>query len=109
MLTPWKQSYNQPRQHIKKQKYHYLANKGLCSQSYDFATSHVWMWELDSKEGWTSKNWYIQIVMLKTLEIPLDSNEVKQLNPKGNQLWMFTERTEAEAEAPIHWPSDVKS
>ena len=107
MLAPWKQSYNQTRQHIKKQKYQYFADKGLCSQSYGFATTHVWMWELDNKEGGTPKNWYIQIVMLKTLEIPLDSNEIKQLSPKGNQLWMFTERTEAEA--PIHWPSDVKS
>ena len=85
-----------------------FANKGLHSQSYDFATSHVWIWELDNKEGWTKKkNWYIQIVVLKTLENPLDSNEIKQLSSKGNQPWMSTERTEAEA--PILWPSDAKS
>ena len=60
MLTPWEKSYVQPRQHIKKQR-HYFANKGLSSQGYGFHSSHVWMWELDYKESWTSKNWYFEL------------------------------------------------
>ena len=56
MFVPWKKSYDQPRQHIKKQR-HYFANKGLSSQSYGFSSSHVWMWKLDSKESWALKNW----------------------------------------------------
>ena len=56
MLTPWKESYEQPRQHIKKQR-HYFANKGLSSQSYGFSSSHVWMWELDYKENWAPMKW----------------------------------------------------
>ena len=65
------------------------------------------MWELDHKEGWAPKNWYFQIVVLeKTL---LDSKEIKSINSKGNQPWTFIGRTDAEAEAPIFWPSDAKS
>ena len=56
-LTPWKKSYDQPRQHIKKQR-HYFANKGMSGQSYGFSSSHIWMWELDHKEGWALRNWY---------------------------------------------------
>ena len=70
------------------------------------------MWELDHKEGWTLKNWYFQTVVLeKTLESPLESKEIKPVNPKGNQPWIFTGRTDAEAEAetPKLWPSDGKS
>ena len=60
------------------------------------------MWELDHKEDWEPKNWCFQTVLLKkTLEIPLDSKEMKGVNPKGNQPWMFIRRTDAEAEAPI--------
>jgi len=55
-LAPWKKSYDQPRQHIKKQR-HYFANNGPSSQSYGFSSSHVWMWELDYKESWVQKNW----------------------------------------------------
>ena len=55
--APWKKSYDQPRPHIKKQR-HYLADKGLASQSYGFPSSHVWMWELDYQESWALKNWY---------------------------------------------------
>ena len=54
--TPWKESYDQPRQHIKKQK-HYSVNKGPSSRGYGFSSSHVWMWELDYKESWALKNW----------------------------------------------------
>ena len=105
--APWKKSYDQPRQHIKKQR-HYFANKGLYSQSYGFSSSHVWMWELDHKEGWVPKNWYLQTVVLeKTLESPSVCKEIKPVNIKGNQPWIFIGRTDAEA--PILWPPDAKS
>ena len=101
MLAPWKESYDKARQHIKKQR-HLFAHKDLYSQSYGFSSSHVQMWELDHKEGWMLKNWCTWIVVLeKTLESPLDCNKIKPVNPKGNQPWIFTGRTYAEAEAPI--------
>ena len=109
MLSPWKNSYDKPRECIKKQRYHF-ADKGLCSQSYGFSSSHVWMWELDHKESWAPKNWCFQIVVLeKTPEGPLDSKEIKPVKPKGNQSWIFIGRTDAKAEAPILWPPDRKS
>ena len=75
-----------------------------------FSSSHAQMWKLDYKEDWAPKNWCFQIVMLeKTLESPLDSKEVKAVNPKGNQPWIFIGRTDAEAEAPIFCPPDAKS
>ena len=78
MLTPWKESYDQPRQHIKKQR-HYFANKGLSSQGYGFSSGQVWMWELDSKEGWVPNNWcFWTVVLEKTLESPLDCKETNQ-------------------------------
>ena len=105
----WKKSYDKPRQCIKKQRYHF-ANKGLYSQSYGFSSSHVQMWELDHKEDWAPKNWCFWIVVLeKTLESPLDSKEIKLVNPKENQFWIFIGRTDAEAEAPKFWPPDGKS
>ena len=108
-LAPWKESYNKPRQHIKKQRYNF-ADKGPYSQSYGVSSSHVWMGEMDHKEGWMPKNWCFWIVMLKkTLESPMDSKEIKPVNPKGNQPRIFTGRTDAEVEAPILWPSDVES
>ena len=55
ILAPWNKSYDQPRQHIKKQR-HYFANKGPSTQSYVFSSGHVWMWELDYKESWAPKN-----------------------------------------------------
>ena len=109
MLTPWKKSYDQPRQHTKKQK-HYFANKGPSSQSYGFSTSHAWMWELDCEESWALKNWCFWIVVLeKTLESPLDCKEIELVNPIGNQPWIFIGRTDAEAKIPILWPPDEKS
>ena len=108
MLAPWKKSYDKPRQHIKKQR-HYFANKGRSSQSYGFSSSHIWMWELDYKESWAWKNWCFWTVGLeKTLESPLDY-KIKPVHPKGNQSWIFTGRTDAEAETPILWPPDVKN
>ena len=109
MLAPWKQSYDKPRQNIKKQRYHF-ANKGPYSQSYDFSSSQVQMWELDHKEGWTLKNWcFWTVVLEKTFESPLDSKKIKPVNPKGTQHWTFIGRADAEAEAPILWPPDMNS
>ena len=102
-------NYDKPRQHIKKQR-HYFANKGLHSQSYGFSSSHVCMWELDHTEGWVQKNWYFLTVELdKALESLLDCKEIKPVHPKRNQSWIFTGRTDVEAEAPILWPPDEKS
>ena len=73
-------------------------------------SNHVQMWELDHKDGWALKNWCFQIVVLeKTLESPLDSKEIKPVNPKGKQSWIVIGRTDAEAEALILWPPDVKN
>ena len=92
MLAPWKKSYDQPRQCIKKQR-HYFADKDLPGKSYSFSSSHVWMWELDYKESWASKNWCLwTMVMEKTLESPLDSKEIQPVHPKGNQSWIFIGR-----------------
>ena len=108
-LAPWKKSYEQPRQHIKKQR-HYFANKGLSSQGYWFSSGHVWMWELDYKESWVPKNGYFWTVVLeKTLESPLGCKEIKPIHSKGNQSWIFIGRTDVEVEAPIFWPPDVKN
>ena len=94
---------------LKKQK-HYLANRGLSSQSYGFPSSHVWMWELGYKESWASKNWCFWTVVLdKTLVSPLECKEIQTVHPKGNQSWIFIGRTDAEAETPILWLPDVKN
>ena len=99
----------QPRQHIKKQR-HYFANKGPSSQSYGFSGSRIWIWELDHKESCVLKNGCLWTVVLeKTLESPLDCKEIKPVNAKGNQSWIFIGRTDAEAGTPILWPPDLKS
>ena len=106
--TPWKKSYDQTRQHIKKQTY--FADKGPYSQSYGFSSSHEWMWELDHKESRAPENWCFQIVVLKkTLERPLNFMEIKLVNPKGNQSWIYIGRTDAKVETPILWPPDAKT
>ena len=102
MLAPWKKSYDKPRQGIKTQRHH-SANNSLYSQSYGLSNSHVCMWELDHKEGWTLKNWCFCNVLEKTLESPLESKGIKVVNLKGIQPWIFIQRTDAEAEAPILW------
>ena len=82
----------------------------MKNQIYDFSSNHVWIWELDYKEGLALKNWcFWTVVLEKTLESPLDSKEIKPVNPKGNQSWIFTGRTDAEAEAPIFWPPDARA
>ena len=109
ILAPWKKSYDQPRQNIKKQR-HYFANKGLSSQSYGFSSSHVWMWPT-----WTIKKvewWRIDAFELwcwrRLFECPLDCKEIQPVHPKGDQSWVFIGRTD-EAETPMLWPPDVKS
>ena len=87
-----------------KMQIHHFASKGPYCPSYGFPSSHVWMWELNCKEGWAMENWCILIVVLqKTLESPLDSKEIKSVNPKGNQPWIFTGRTDAKTEASVLW------
>ena len=109
MLTPWKESYDQPRQHIKKQR-HYFANKGPCSQGYGFSSGHVWMWPLDCEESWVPKNWFFWTVVLeKTLENPLGCKEIQPVHSKGDQSWVLIGMIDAEAETPVLWPPDVKS
>ena len=94
---------------VLKNQRHHFADKGAFSQSYGFSSSHVRMWDLDHKDGWALKNWCFQTVVLeKTLESPLDC-KIKAVNPKGNQSWIFTRKTDAKAEAPIFWPCDAKS
>ena len=109
MLTPWKKSYDQPRQHTKKQR-HYFANKGPSSQSYDFSSCHVWMWQLHHKESWVLKNrCFWTVVLEKALESPLDCKEIQPVHSKRNQSCRFIGRTDAEVETPILWPPDAKS
>ena len=103
------ESYDKPRQPIKKQRHHF-ANKGPSCQSYSFSSSHVWMCELDYKESWVWKNWcFWTVVLEKTLESPLDSKEIQPVHPKGDKSWVFIWRTDAEAKTPILWPPDVQN
>ena len=89
-------------------KGYHFANKDLYSQSYGFSSSHAWMWELDHKQGREPKNWcFWTMVLEKTLESSLNCKKIKPVNPKGNQFWIFTGRTDAEA--PKLWPPDAKS
>ena len=109
MTASWQESYDKPRQWVKKQR-HRFANKGPYSQSYCLSSSYVQMWDLDNKEGWAPKNWcFLTVVLEKTLESPLDCKEIKPVDPKGNQSWIFIGRTDAEAETPILWPPDAKN
>ena len=106
-LAPWKKSYDQHRQFIKKQIF---VNKNPSSQSYGFASSHVWMWELDYKESWAVKNWcFWTVVLEKTLESPLDLKEIQPVHPKEDESWVFIGRTDVKAEIPILWPPDAKN
>ena len=107
MLTAWKEGYDQPRQHIKKQR-HYFANKGPSGQGYRFSRGHVWMWELDCEESWAPKFDAFEL-WCWTLESPLDCKEIQPVHPKGDQSWVFNGRTDTEAETPILWPPHAKS
>ena len=105
---PWKESYDQPRQHIKKQMT--LSTSVHLVKAMVFSSGHVWMWELDYKESWALKNCFFWTVVLeKTLESPLDCKEIWTVHPKGDQSWVFVGRTDVEAETPILWPPDGQS
>ena len=85
-------------------------SKGPSGQGYGFSSGHVQMWELDCEESWAQKNWcFWTVVLEKTLESPLDCRELQPVHPKGDQSWVFTGRTDAEAETPILWPPHVRS
>ena len=113
MLAPWKESYDQPRQHIKKQRHHF-ANKGPYSQSCGFSNNPVWMWELDHKEGWVPKNWCFWIAVLeKTLESPLNCKRsskqsiLKEIKPEysleGLMLKLSLQYLATWCEELSHW------
>ena len=103
------ESYDQPRQHIKKQR-HYFANKGLSSQGYGFSSGRVWMWELACEESWALKNWcFWTVVLEKTLESHLGCKEIQPVHSKGDQSWVFLGKNDAKAETPVFWPPHVKS
>ena len=109
MLAPWKKSYDQSRQHIKKQR-HYFANKCPSSQGYSFSSSRVWVWEMDCEESWAPKNLsFWTVVLEKILRSLLDCKELQPVHPKGNQSWIFIGRTDVEAETPVLWPPDAKN
>ena len=94
---------------FKKQK-HYFANKGPSGQCYGLSSGHVWMWELDCEESWVPKNWcFWAMVLEKILESPLDCKEIQPVHPKGDKSWVFTGRTDAEAETPVLWPPHANS
>ena len=97
--------WDKPRRCVEKQ-WHHSANKG----PYNFPGGHIWLWEMDRKEGRASKNWCLQnMVLEKTAESPLDRKEIKPVNLKGNQLWILIGRIDVEAEAPVFWSPDAKS
>ena len=87
-----------------------LPTKVCLVKAFFFSSNHVWMWELDHKKGWVPKNWFCWTVVLEnTFESPLDCKKIQAVNPKGNQPWIFIGRTDAEGEAPILWPPDMKN
>ena len=87
-----------------------LCQKFESSQSYGFSSSHVWMWELNYKESWVLKNWsFLTMVLEKTFESPLDCKEIQSVHSEGDQSWVFTGKTDVEAETPILWPPVVKN
>ena len=107
MLAPWKKSYDQPIQCIRKQR-HYFANKGLSNKSYDFSSSHVWVCYLAFKESWLPKNWCFWTVALeKTLESPLDCKEMQVVHPKGNQSWIFIESWSRNSSTLATWCEEL--
>ena len=105
----WQESDDKPRQPVEKQRHH-SADKAPYSQGYGIPSGHVWLWELDHKEGRAPKNWCLRTVVLeKTPESPLDCKEIRPVDPKENQPWILIGRTDAEAEIPILWPPDMEN
>ena len=109
MIASWQESYDKPRQCVKKQGHHF-ANKDLYSQSYGLSSRHVQMWELDHKYGRTPKKWMLSSLMLEKMPgSPLDCKEIKPVNHKGSQPWIHTRRTDGKAETLTLWPLDANS
>ena len=103
-------SFPSSRQGIKKQRHYFAKKKIHIVKAMVFPVAMWEMWELDNKEGWALKNWcFWTVVLEKTLESPLDCKELKLVNPKGNQFWIFIGGTDAEAEVPILWPPNAKT
>ena len=109
-LAHWKETYYKPGQCIRNQRHH-LADKDPYSPSYGFSSTHVWVWEMDHREHWGPRNWCFWTVVLvnNSFDSPLDYKEIKSIKPQEKQIWIFIGRTDAEAEAPILWPTDAKS
>ena len=113
MLASWKKSYDQPRQHIKKQR-HYFANKSPSSKTYGFSSSHAHAWH--ECESWTRKKSVRQRIdafelwcWRRLLRVPWTARRLNQSIQRGNQPWMSIGRTDAKVETPILWPPDAKS
>ena len=107
MLAPWKETVTKLDSVLKSRDVT-LTTKVCILKAMVFPYTKTW--ELNHKEDWALKNWCFWTVLLqKTYESPLDNKEIKPVNPKGNKSWIFMRRTDAEAEAPILWPPDVKS
>ena len=111
-LASWKKSYDKPNSILKKKRERErdstLPIKLHLVKAIFFFSKHVWIWELDHKEGWAWKNWCLKLWCWRRLESPLDSEEIKPVNPEGNQSWVFIGRTVAEAETLILWSPNVK-
>ena len=108
MLTPWNDSYDQPRQYIQNQR-HCFSNNCPSSRSNGFSSDNVWMWELDCEESWVPKIWcFWSVVLEKTLESPLDFKEIQLVYSKGDQSRVFFGRNDAKTETPVPWPPHAK-
>ena len=106
-ITSWQESDDKPRQCVEEQTY-YSANKDPYSQGYGLPSGHIWLWELDQKKAECQRiDAFSTVVLGKTPESPLDNKKIKPVNLKGDQPWIFTRRTDTEAEAPVFWSSDV--
>ena len=109
MIASWQEIYDKPRQCVEKQR-HYSASKGPYSQGYDLLSGHIELWELDCKEGRMPKNWCLQTAVLeKTPESPLDSKEIKPVNLKEKQPWIFIGKTDIDTEATVFWSPNTNS
>ena len=108
IFAPLKQSYDKPRQCNKKQRHHF-GYKDLYRKAVIFSCSHVWMRELDHREDWVGRTDSFKLWCRRSLESPLDCKKIKPVNSKEKQPWMFNGRKDAEADAPVLWPTGVKS
>ena len=106
IIASWQESCDKARQYVKKQIYHFV-DKGLYNQTYGLSSSHVQMQELDNNSVLKNRCFWT-VVLENTIESPLENKEIKLVNLKGNQPWIFIGRMDAEAEAPVLQPSDAK-